>query len=248
MTTTLIQAKHENIRTTQVDKLVDIIILSKASSDKAFDMTQRAVNSISDNRVNITVLEQTDRTYENCTTIKMESDFNYNRFGNYGARLGTSEWIMLANNDLVFHPHWLDPLLQANKPVVSPKDPLNRKQRGFTGNEEGDTTSRHFSGWCFMIKRTLWEEIGGFDEDVWWWCSDDAVIQQVKAKGILPTVVPQSQVTHLGSQTLNTTDPRTREQLTWESLDTYIKKYGYHYLQNSPNYFNWLARKMSIKV
>jgi len=220
---------------------VDLIILSKAVNENVFKMTQQAIDSVYDRRVNIKVLEQTDRTYNNATTIKMDSDFNYNRFANYGARLGKSKWIMIANNDLIFQSNWLEPLLQANMPLVSPKDPSNRRQRGLNGNETGDINGRHLSGWCFMIERTLWEDIGGFDESVWWWCSDDAVIEQCKLKDILPTVVPQSLVIHLGSQTLNIEDTTTKDKLTWSSLDTYIRKYGNHSLQYSPNYFKWIA-------
>lgn len=229
------------------EPIVDVIILSRADSIEQRIMTQRAVDSCNIGAnglpVNIIVLEQKDAMYANAVTLKMESDFHYNRYGNYGASRGHAKWIMLANNDLEFQNGWLHTLLAAGHQLVSPVDPNNPRQRDIEGNEVGEQNGRNLSGWCFMIERALWDEIGGFDEDVDFWCSDDVVIEQCKAKGVLPMVVGGSRVLHLGSQTHNAIDFREIDDRKWGNVYLFNKKYGKDKFADRPEYQAYLERK-----
>ena len=71
---------------------------------------------------------------------------------------------MVSNNDVIFKEDWLFNLLKPNHPVVSPKCPKDQRQKGIKENTLGFEVGKHFSGWCFMIKRNVWEEIEGLDE------------------------------------------------------------------------------------
>lgn len=207
--------------------MVDVVFLSNAKTPALQAMTQHAVDTCihgAGQPVNITVLEQQPLEYERVRTIHLPGEFHYNAFANHGARLGFSEWIMIANNDLIFGDDWLEPLLAANHPVVSPKCPVRPSQSSITVNTTGDSNGVHLSGWCFMIRRDLWEAIGAFDECVEFWCSDDVVIEQVKARGIEPMLVPASRVEHLGSVTLCQTDD-PEEKLTRRQLEIFNRKY-----------------------
>jgi GT2 family glycosyltransferase len=104
-------------------------------------------------------------------------------------------------------------------------------------NTVGNVNGKHFSGWCFMIARDLWKRMGGFDDCVSFWCSDDVVIAQAQQLDVTPMIVPNAHVDHLQSQTLNTTPQR--DDLTWAQLDIYINKYGPHPLQNDHRYLTW---------
>lgn len=231
----------------QGDPLVDIVILSNAISPKLRRSTQRTIDTALSGSaplpVNIIVMEQQDGiSYRGANEIvHAPAEFNYNRFANMGAALGDAPWIMVANNDLAFHDGWLHHLLAADHPLVSPKCPRSPKQQDFNTNTTGFWTGKHLSGWCFMISRKLWEGIGGFDDCVSFWCADDVVIQQVKKENIAPMLVPKSLVTHEVSQTLKTNPDH--DNLTWGQLDIYIKKYGYHELQDSPGYFAWKEKQ-----
>lgn len=208
---------------------VDIIFLSNAKTPDLYAMTQQAVQTCAvgarPHTVNIRVLEQQDVTpYELAVTVKMPVRFRFNAFANFGARLGDAEWLLIANNDLIFHDGWLSPLLAAQHPVVSPKCPVRGSQAHITENTTGYANGVHFSGWCFMIARDLWARIGGFDECVEFWCSDDVVIEQLRAFDIAPMLVADSHVEHLGSQTLRrTADPN--DQLTLRQLEIFRRKY-----------------------
>lgn len=225
--------------------VVDVIILSKVKDRAGYHMTQRAIDSCyygtNGLPVNITVIEGgMSYRYERANTIFNRSKFNYNARANEGASLGKADWIMVANNDLTFHDGWLHHLLAADHPIVSPHEPNDPRQKDIQGNEEGDTTGTHLSGWCFMIKRSLWEEIGKFDEDVDFWCSDDVVIEQVKAKGILPMVVKDSIVEHNVSATLRTFSSDQQDDMKWRNVYIFNKKYKKNKFASHPEYQRWL--------
>lgn len=205
---------------------VDVVILSKASNEVLHTMCQTAIDTCKagagQNAVNIIVIEQADvLKYEGATTIRDASEFNYNKFANAGAARGTAPWIMVANSDLVFEKGWLDALLAANRECVSPVDPLLPRHTTIRHDSAGWDNGLHFSGWCFMVSRSLWERIGRFDDCVTYWCSDDVVIEQCRQKGVMPMVVSAARVRHLGSKTL----ARPPDDHTWAQVVIFNTKY-----------------------
>lgn len=224
--------------------LVDVIMLSKVAKHRDTAMTQKAIDSCIQGSnglpVNIIVMEGGIGQYRNATTIPKRGKFNYNQYANEGAALGSADWIMIANNDLTFTDGWLHNLIAAGHPVVSPHEPNDARQADITENTEGDVTGKHLSGWCFMITRKLWQEIGGFDTDVDFWCSDDVVIEQVKAAGVLPMIVKESVVIHAGSQTLLQQPEAVQTDWKWRNVYIYNTKYGKNKFAGHPAYTLWL--------
>jgi len=91
-----------------------------------------------------------------------------------------------------------------------------------------------------MIKRKLWEDIGKFDTDVTFWCSDDVVIEQVKAKGVLPMIVIDSIVEHTASTTLKTQTSSNINDLKWRNVYIFNKKYNKNKFADHPEFIKWL--------
>ena len=244
-TTETQQHLRNRSRNRGLDPLVDVVILSNATTPALRKSTQTTIDTCvagaNSLPLGITVLEQQPNiVYKRAATLPTPGAFNYNQFGNVGAARGSAPWIMLANNDLIFHDGWLHNLIAANHPVVSPKCPRDQRQTEFVDNTCGDITGRHLSGWCFMIARELWERIGGFDESVTFWCSDDIVIEQLRTLGVQPMIVPSAIVEHAQSATLkNRVD---HGDLTWKQLDIFIHKFGGHRLDTHPEYVRWKAR------
>jgi GT2 family glycosyltransferase len=241
--------RNESRPRRDVAPIADIVILSNGSTPNLRHRTQMAVDSCISGanglNVGVAVLEQQpDAVYRRCATVHMPAQFHYNAFANFGAGRGSAPWIVIANNDLVFHDGWLHTLLAANHPLVSPKCPRDERQSDITENTLGDITGKHLSGWCFMISRDLWERIGGFDQCVSFWCSDDVVIEQAKAEGVQPMLVPGSLVEHVQSQTL--IEHGNRDDLTWAQLNQFIGKYGSHRLQNHPEYLRWKQSQSAL--
>ena len=232
-------------RTPVQSPVVDVVILSKSTTPEMVAMTQHAINSCrahaSGHLVNIIVLEQqAGVSYRNAITEHMVGEFAYNAFANHGARMGSAPWVMIANNDLVFEDGWLRPLLEANHPAVSPHNPGDSRQSGISRTESGYTNGRHFSGWCFMVSRELWERIGGFDEDFRFWCADDSVVEQLRAVNVMPMLVIRSRVRHLVSKTLG--GEPARDELTWAQVWLFEQKYGVAKFVGDLRYAAWKQR------
>jgi len=228
--TTVAQEDSPYVVESRKPAIVDVVIISDGKDARMQAMTQNAINTCISGakgiKVNVIVVESSKHAqYKNATTVYPDFPFNYNAYGNYGIKQGTAHYAMLANNDLLFKPNWLKELIKANHPLVSPKEPRDQRQRDIRVNTIGDKTGRHLSGWCFMIERSLWEKIGGFDEDVNFYCSDDVVIEQCKEFGVEPMLVVNSIVNHLVSTTLKTVSPTDRVTLTDEQVRIFNKKY-----------------------
>ena len=224
---------------------VDVVMLSKASTADLQRMTQQAIDTCiagaGHRKVNVIVIEQDMKfgQYNNAQVIYDASDFHYNKFANNGAARGNAPWIMVANNDLVFEDGWLEGLLNTGRDCVSPMDPTHKTQRNVTHDEAGWKNGHHFSGWCFMIRRQLWERIGKFDECVSYWCSDDVVIEQCRSVGVMPLVAHAARVRHLGSQTLKTPG----DDLAWGQVKIYNDKFHKSLFSTDQRYIAYLKRQ-----
>lgn len=230
--------------------LVDVVIMSNSRNIKLQKMTQETIDSCIAGAnmlpVNVTVMEQWPGVqYGNAETISAPKDFNYHGFANIAARRGSAPWIMVANNDLRFHSGWLEELLAAKHDVVSPRCPRDRRQADLVGNESGFVVGRHLSGWCYMLRRELFDRLGGVSEEFPFWCADDAFVEQLRRAGVEPMVVPGAVVEHLRSVTLNS--PESKQvygDLTWANIHRFVAKYGGHPLQNHPAYRRWLGKQI----
>lgn len=224
--------------------VVDVVMLAKGSSEELIAMTQHSIDTCrqnaGDHPVNIVVVEQVPGVkYRDAITIHETDEFAYNRFANNGIKTGSAPWVMVANNDLDFKPGWLDELLKVSHPVMSPRSSESTRQSAIRVPTQGVQNGVHFSGWCFMLSRKLWERIGGLDEDFVYWCADDSVIEQVKRAGVNPTLVPLSVVDHLTSKTGGTTPP---DEMTWGQVVIFEKKYGVRKFENDPRYAAYKKR------
>ncbi len=206
--------------------MIDIVILSNANSKELKSITDKCIYTVKHftPNCNIIVIEQCLTAKYNETTIYKSEPFNYNKFANIGAKHGVNNYICIANNDLIFTANWFDEILKTNYPICSPICPDDKRQKGIVNNEIGDVVGRNLSGWCFVIKRSLWEIINGFDEDFSFWCADNSLVEQLKEFDILPMLVPSSKVYHLGSKTLKTVN--NRDELTRQQVVKFNRKYN----------------------
>ena len=232
--------------------IVDVVILSRASTPQMKAMTQRAIDTCiagaDELPVNIIVIEQMPHVqYMDAKTVYHTAKFNYNAFMNLGARQGKAPWILFANNDLLFRSGWLHQLLTADWPLVSPKCPKDARQRDVKRNELGEQNGRNLSGWCFMVSRDLWQAIGGLDEEFDGWYADDAAIEQCKRLNVYPMIVPGALVEHLGSTTLKQMPQPERDELCWGKLDRFNEKYGQSKFLDNPNYQKWKQGRLQLQ-
>lgn len=136
----------------------------------------------------------------------------YNRSLNAGAKEGVSKLIAFCNNDLDFQIGWdvaIIAALKAQDKIVSASPWCPKTHRQWWGNEVpkgnivGVQTGKIVSGWCLVLKRSWWEEMGGFDERLEFFCCDNSYTHQLEAANKRHGLIMASQVIHLGSQTLD---------------------------------------------
>ena len=216
---------------------LDLIIISHAKNPELKAITQRGIYTAIGNehtvKVNPIVIEGNPNVaYDGAKTYYQSGGFNYNRYLNYGASLGNSEYICFANNDLIFNENWALNLIDGMShgfDSVSPYSFISQKthKTGILpdrGLISGHTVKYHFEGWCFVWYRSLWNEIK-LDERVSFWCSDDATVEQLKAAGKTHALVTYAFVEHPenGGKTLRTAP--NRHELTIEQAKIFNTLY-----------------------
>lgn len=137
--------------------------------------------------------------------------FNFNRFNNIGLSLGQAEWVLFTNNDVIFHSGWCSAMLAiaAQHPRLHcfcPVDPSSQHtpEGTFSAKETfriGHRVRVTFTGWCFMVKRSVFQETGLFDERFDYYFADDDFTMQLRKHDILNAAVPAAHVTHLAHVT-----------------------------------------------
>ena len=82
------------------------------------------------------------------------------------------------------------------------------------------------SGACFVMRREVWEEVGGFDEGYFLWYDDVDLAKRLCDRGRRNLVVGSARVEHVGATSLEQIDKRTAQAIRLASLRRYIKKHN----------------------
>jgi hypothetical protein len=206
-------------------KIAQIIILSDSKTPELKKITENCLISLKNSEsidFDICVVDNKN-DFEGVRNLKINEEFNYNKFMNIAAKTSDSEWIIFCNNDLIFHKNWFTELMKYKYDVMSPKCPKDKRQAWIHKVEFGNQIGKYFSGWCFAMKRSIYENINGLNEEYIFWCADNVTIKQLESIKVTPCIIPTSLVTHLGSQTLNTMS--NKNELTTEQLKNFKSKY-----------------------
>ena len=234
---------------------IDIIILSYAKDERLKELTIQTINSLvsSENlreiRFNILVIESEKSIapyqYPHSTTIYPAQKFGFHTYLNIGLKQMNSEFICFCNNDLLFAKGWATAMLAAIKkdPDLLSLSPLCTRfhadklaQLPETINY-GYTNGVHFTGWCFLAKRTLFDTIGLFDEHFKFWYCDDDFRLTLKKYGKKNALIKDSVVEHLCSETLTKVPSKEKLYLQYISFAYYKYKWEHH------NFMRFLIEK-----
>jgi glycosyltransferase involved in cell wall biosynthesis len=144
-------------------------------------------------------------------TVHYDGEFRYNRALNMGIAKGSAEWVILANNDLVFHPWfftWIH-FYSQKFPAFESFSPWNdihgwhaRRFPAIAPIIPGHRITYELAGWCIVTKRTVLDRIQLSDR-VKLWFSDNIYADELQRLGIGHALIPQSKVDHLTSQTID---------------------------------------------
>lgn len=224
---------------------VDVVILAFSNSEELIQTTNDALRTLYESeddsiKFHVYLVESKkgiSYKYKNLD-IKMiypDVPFGYHKYLNIGRKQGTSEYVVLCNNDLIFHKHWAtNILLQFHSvPDLISTSPYNNGTHAqlyriprSSGMHYGYRTGMHITGWCIFHKRKIYDIIGDLDERFIFWCCDDDYGMTIKKHNLKHALVSDSVVDHVESKTLNTKNKHEQEILTNQQYKIYKQKWA----------------------
>jgi N-acetylglucosaminyl-diphospho-decaprenol L-rhamnosyltransferase len=84
------------------------------------------------------------------------------------------------------------------------------------------------SGACFLVRREIWEGLGGFDEGFFLWYEDVDLARRLRDAGYRNLVVGSARADHAGAEAFVQIDPRRRQAIRLDSVERYIRLHHRH--------------------
>ncbi len=79
------------------------------------------------------------------------------------------------------------------------------------------------SGACFVVRRGLWEGVGGFDEGFFLWYEDVDLAKRLHDAGLRNFVVGSAKVGHIGAEAFAQVDTQRQQAIRLRSVERYIR-------------------------
>lgn len=179
--------------------------------------------------------------------IISEKNLGFGGGNNLGAASATSKFIFLLNSDAYLSHGGLAPLVEAIKPqvgiaapfVFQPRDGAQVLQdrnfglfptpaRLLTGKLQSwtpETAAEWVSGVAFMMRRSDFLGLGGFDERIFMYLEDVDLCKRIVDQGKQIVRVAHTEVVHLGGS--SAVSSATQKRQFRESTDYYLQKHGF---------------------
>lgn len=188
--------------------------------------------------------------------IRNERNVGFATAANQGAAGANGEFLCFLNPDCLVGPGWIRPLVEAleNDPrtgAAIPRflDPQGRVQeagsgvdrQGWTyafgaGADPDDPEHRfrryvdYASAACLVIRRTAFEQAGGFHPRYFMYCEDVDLCLTLRDRGLRTVYEPRSSVVHAGAAS---TSAPTRARLIEQARELLMQRWG-HRLADRP--------------
>jgi hypothetical protein len=219
--------------------LVDAIILTNSSTEKAVRSTLRTMYTLRDSetehKFNIHLVESgIDHTNVYMSLVanymKPNEPFNYNRFINHTLDYLQGEWVIISNNDVGYERGWFSEMMKIHemRPDIqsfSPRDPmLYMKYFDWHFIDSPDhyyesyLVTEAVMGWCIVIKRTALDKIVPFDETFDMYYQDNDYARTIESKGIEHALVRHSIATHLNTASITKLDKAKMDKMQEDKL------------------------------
>ena len=220
------------------------------SASKGVDARVVIFDNASTPRERSVLEESVDLSDVEVSVILSDVNLGFGKAANEALRRGSAEYVLVSNADVVPEPNAVRKLIDAFEsipdcgvvaPVLLGEDgyhdelpgPLTLLIRipvgGFnrkpveTPPEEEILEVGQPAGACLLTSRTLWEEIGGFDERFFLWYEDVDLAKRLRDRGKKSLIVGAASINHTGGRSFSRLSDRSKQSLRLDSLNLYLR-------------------------
>lgn len=211
--------------------------------------------------------EKIQKEHENVKVVTWEREFNYSAINNFGVRYAKGEYLLFLNNDVeVITPSWMsrmvgycqrDDVGAVGAKLYYPDDTvqhggvvigigwfaghvqsfMRRTDSGYFGRLIADQDISAVTGACMMVKRSVFEEVKGFEEKLAVALNDVDLCLKIRSKDYLIVMDPGTELYHYESISRGNEDsPEKKERFKKEIR--FFRNRWRDILKNGDPYYN----------
>ncbi|MBR3225054.1 MAG: glycosyltransferase [Atopobiaceae bacterium] len=233
---------HSILKKTTYANYEVILVENNSAESQTFELYEKLQNA--DGRVRVVAWEPPE-----------PGAFNYSAIVNFGVAHTAGEIVVLLNNDTeVIEPHWMhemlgclmrpevgvvgakllfgDGLIQHVGMAANPDGGFCHVCQNLTSEEAGPSAAATMpgdycmvTGACQMMRKSLFEELGGYDEELAVGFNDGDFCLRAREAGFAVTVCARAQLHHreFSSRGRESTDTRLQERFMRERARTMLR-------------------------
>lgn len=209
---------------------------------------------------------QIQEKWPNVHVITWDSGFNYSAINNYGAENAKGEYYLLLNNDTeIITPDWIEEMLMfaqredvgaAGAMLYYPDDTIQHAgvilgiggvaghshkyfKRGDYGYMSRLSLAQNLSAVtaaCVMIRKDVWEQIGGLDESLAVAFNDVDMCMRIRKAGYLIVWTPFAELYHYESKSRGYEDTPDKQERFRSEVERFQKRWGKELAAGDPYY------------
>ena len=198
--------------------------------------------------------------------IEWKDEFNYSAINNYGVRNAKGEYLLFLNNDIeVIHSDWLREMLSncqreevgaVGAKLYYPDNTVQHAgvivgiggvagsvfvglKRGYTGYMHRASIQQNLSAVtaaCMMVKKPVFEEVGGFEEKLKVAFNDIDLCMKERAAGKKVVFTPYAELYHYESKSRGMEDTPEKQFRFEKETKHFEEKWGEQMSKGDPYY------------
>ena len=205
---------------------------------------------------------------DNIRVVKYDGKFNYSDINNYGASFADGEYLLLLNNDTeIITPEWIEEMLMyaqrtdvgiVGAKLYYPDDTvqhagvivglggvaghthchIKRDDSGYMGKMFYAQDLSAVTAACLMIKKSVFDSIGGFDCEFAVAFNDVDFCLRVREQDKLVVFTPYAELYHYESKSRGYEDTPEKKRRFAGEVDLFHKKWDKKFLDKGDPYYN----------
>lgn len=225
------------------------------------------IDNLSEKEETFAYLDFLQKNFKNCRILKFSEKFNYSKLNNYAVKFTHGEHLLFLNNDVeVLNSEWLEAMLEQSQRdeigcvgaklhypdkkiqhggvIIGLAGAAEHIYRRYDSSEIGYmghlVSIRNYSAVtaaCLMIKRSIFIEVGGFDNSFEIGFGDVDLCLTVREFGYENVFTPYAQLLHYESSTrgISSSDPHPNDTKNFlDKWQRYIRLGDPYYNPNLP--------------